>query len=127
MRATACAAAAGQPDLSDDERAAIRRSVDLAAATLDEIVEEVTREVFLSEAAAYVYDDAPEVAMRDAVRGAVAKRLEWLDANFLGAVNGYMEASRRLGNPQLLDVLTMLREEVLAQVRWRRGAGGAVA
>lgn len=70
----------------------------------------------MSEAAAYVYSDKPEVALADAVRGAVVRRLEWLDANFLAAINAYMEAARKLQNEQLLELLVMLREEVLGQV-----------
>jgi len=79
--------------------------------------------VFLSEAAAYVYGEAPDVLMADAVRGAVARRLEWLDANFLAAINGYMAAAAKLGNQQLVDLLVTLREEVLAQVRSGGGIG----
>ncbi|KAI8473087.1 MAG: hypothetical protein J3K34DRAFT_501351 [Monoraphidium minutum] len=118
-RAAAAAAPPPPPELSDDERAAVRRGVDRAAATLDEIVEEISREVFVSEAAAYMYSDAPEVALADAVRGAVVRRLEWLDANFLAAVNAYSEAARKLGNGQLVELLAMLRREVLEQVTLR--------
>jgi hypothetical protein len=51
----AAAAAPGAPEMTEEERAALRQSVERAAQALDEIVEEVGREVFVSEAAAYIY------------------------------------------------------------------------
>ncbi|GBF97706.1 hypothetical protein Rsub_09764 [Raphidocelis subcapitata] len=116
------AAAADPPPLTADERAALRASVDAAAATLDEIVEEVSREVFVSEAAAYLYEEAADVAMADAVRGAVARRIEWLDANFLAAVGAYGEAARQAGDGPLVELLGLLRDEVLSQVTLRMPA-----
>lgn len=110
------------PDMTDDERAAVRAAVDSAARTLDEIVEEVSREVFVSEAAAYVFDSDADVALSDAVRGAVARRLEWLDGNFLAAVGAYADAAGRMGNAQLARMLALLRDEVLSQVTLRMPA-----
>ena len=110
------------PELTDDERAAVRAAVEAAAKTLDDIVEEVSREVFVAEAAAYVYNESPDVALADAVRGAVARRLEWLDGNFLAAVGAYADAAARQGNAPLAKLLGVLRDEVLAQVTLRMPA-----
>jgi hypothetical protein len=116
-RRTLPRAAAAEPEITEEERAALIRGVERAAATLDEIVEEVSHEVFVSEATAYIYSEDPDVALADAVRGAVTRRLEWLDSDFLAAVGAYTEAAGKMGNGQLVELLEMLRKEVLGQVR----------
>ena len=51
-----------------------------------------------------------------AVRGAVAKRLEWLDANFLSVLNAYLGAPSVAGRPELAALLGCVRDEVLGLV-----------
>lgn len=51
-----------------------------------------------------------------AVRGAVVKRLEWLDANFLAAVNAYLSVPGVRDNPELANLLTAVRQETLELV-----------
>jgi hypothetical protein len=111
--------------MTADEREAVRRGVERAAEVLDDIVEEVGREVFASEAAAYVTGEAPDVPLADAARGAIAKRLEWLDESFLAALGAYSEVAARAGNEPLVELLALLRGEVLAQVGAEGGAEGA--
>lgn len=55
-----------QPASQDDRDldAAIRANVDRAAAMLDEIMQEVGQEVFMSEATAYLYDGPPDVTLQ---------------------------------------------------------------
>lgn len=99
------------------ELAAIRDNVERAAKTLDEMIEEVSQEMFLAEATAYLYAEQPELQMAEAVRSTVIKRLEWLDANFLAALNAYVSAAASRNDDVLLNLLTSIRNEVLQQVR----------
>lgn len=48
-----------------------------------------------------------------AVRNAVVKRLEWLDSNFLAALNAYLAAPSVQHNKELSDLLRAVRNEVL--------------
>ena len=48
-----------------------------------------------------------------AVRNAVVKRLEWLDSNFLAALNAYLAAPSVQQNRELSDLLATVRNEVL--------------
>lgn len=89
-------------------------------------MEEVAREMFASEAAAFLSSDPPELAQADAVRSAVSSRLEWLDANFLAALNVYVQSVRSSGDAALLELLVALREEVLLQVGHSAGVFWAV-
>jgi hypothetical protein len=100
-----CMAAAAPADApgaaassSDVDSAAIRAHVDQAAKTLDDIIEEVAQSLLLSEATSIISGDAPEVAQAQAIENAIADRLDWLDANFLAAVNAYIQVpGARLG------------------------------
>jgi hypothetical protein len=80
---------------SEEEREAIRANVDKATQMLEEILEEVSDEVFIAQATAYLTDE-PEDGSPEALRQAVARRLEFLDANFLAALNAYVQARRSL-------------------------------
>lgn len=51
-----------------------------------------------------------------AVRNAVVKRLEWLDSNFLAAVNAYLTLPTVRNNPELADLLQAVRQETLRLV-----------
>lgn len=57
---------------------------------LEEILEEISDEIFIAQATAYLTDE-PEEGSNEAVRQAVARRLEFLDANFLAALNAYVQ------------------------------------
>jgi hypothetical protein len=48
-----------------------------------------------------------------AARNAVVKRLEWLDANFLAALNAYMAVPGVASNGELRALLGAIRDEVL--------------
>lgn len=50
------------------------------------------------------------------VRGAVTKRLEWLDANFLAALNAYLAAPTLRDNPDLAALLAAVRQQTLELV-----------
>ncbi len=124
-RRIACPPAAGSASQQQQEASeTIRENVNRAAKTLEEMVEEVAREMFASEAAAYLSADPPELAQADAVRSAVSSRLEWLDANFLAALNVYVQSAQSSGDAALLELLVALREEVLLQVVGRMVPGG---
>jgi hypothetical protein len=79
-----------QEEPSDEEREAIRANVDKATQMLEEILQEVSDEVFIAQATAYLTDE-PEDGSPEALRQAVARRLEYLDANFLAALNAYVQ------------------------------------
>jgi hypothetical protein len=51
-----------------------------------------------------------------AVRGAVVKRLEWLDSNFLAAVNAFLTVPGVRSNPELAALLGAVRQETLQLV-----------
>jgi hypothetical protein len=64
-----------------------------------------------------------------AVRGAVVKRLEWLDSNFLAAVNAFLTVPGVRSNPELAALLGAVRQETLQLVSegfgamsWEQGA-----
>ncbi|KAG2493512.1 hypothetical protein HYH03_008328 [Edaphochlamys debaryana] len=86
---------------------------------LGEIVDEVTRELFLSEAVAYLQEDAADTSEQLAVREAVSRRLDFLDANFLTALSGFIRATEARGDAALAKLLTTIRTEVLSQVSGR--------
>lgn len=54
-----------------------------------------------------------DVTLLQAVRNAVIKRLEWLDANFLAALNAYLAAPSVQRNDELSELLQAVRTEVL--------------
>lgn len=115
-RSGAAGGAARPAPPSEAEAEAIRANVDRAAQTLNEILEEVSNALFVSEATAMLSSEAPEISQAEALRSAVATRLEWLDANFLAALNAYCQAAQAQGDEVLMSMLVGLREEVLRQV-----------
>ncbi|EFJ38967.1 hypothetical protein VOLCADRAFT_108806 [Volvox carteri f. nagariensis] len=101
-----------QPDAAQ-KRAEITANVERAAAMVGEIVNEVTRELFVSEAVAYIQNDRADQTELVAVREAVARRLDFLDANFLTTLAGFIRACEQRGDSQLCRMLTAIHEEVL--------------
>lgn len=117
-----------QPQLDPALAASIRASVERAASTLDDIVREVLDELLLEEASAYLLeneqgnenDEQQQQALAQhnarlhaAARGAVVKRLEWLDGNFLAALNAALSTPTAMGTPELGMLLGAVRAEVL--------------
>ena len=47
----------------------------------------------------------------------MVKRLEWLDANFLAAVNAFLAVPGVTSNPELTGLLQTIRQETLQLVR----------
>lgn len=82
------------------------QNVERAAKMLNDIVEEVFSEMFVSNSVAYVTEDEPDLKQAEAIRTAVMKRIEFLDANFLGALSGYEQALRAQGNSEVSQVST---------------------
>ncbi|KAG1672207.1 hypothetical protein FOA52_002908 [Chlamydomonas sp. UWO 241] len=117
-----------QGDL-DNYGAAVREQVERAAKLMEEMLEEIMSELFVEQAAAYIAPGAdgsgrggPPLSEADAVRSTVVQRIEFLDANFLAALNGYIDAAAR--DPEgpvgeLLPLMELLRNEVLYQVALR--------
>lgn len=94
--------------------------MDRAAQVVGEIVDEVSREMFVTEAVAYLQEDKDgEQTELQAIKMAVMRRLEFLDANFLTALGGFIRACSSRGDEQLASMLTNVREEVLRQVSSR--------
>ncbi|GIL92422.1 hypothetical protein Vretimale_6501 [Volvox reticuliferus] len=114
-----------QPD-PVKKRAEITANVERASAMVGEIVDEVTREMFISEAVAYIQEDRSDQTELTAVRDAVARRLDFLDANFLTTLSGFIRACEQRGDAQLTRVLIAIREEVLRQVAGRMPAAAQV-
>lgn len=108
------------------KRAEIAANVDRAAQMIGEIVDEVTREMFVSEAVAYLVRDQADQTELAAVRTAVARRVEFLDANFLAALTGFIRACDARGDRQLASLLMHVREEVLRQVASRMPSAAQV-
>eukprot|EP00195_Chlamydomonas_chlamydogama_P008745 CAMPEP_0202897154 /NCGR_PEP_ID=MMETSP1392-20130828/5993_1 /ASSEMBLY_ACC=CAM_ASM_000868 /TAXON_ID=225041 /ORGANISM="Chlamydomonas chlamydogama, Strain SAG 11-48b" /LENGTH=366 /DNA_ID=CAMNT_0049582727 /DNA_START=253 /DNA_END=1353 /DNA_ORIENTATION=- len=103
------------------DRESIRKNVDRAAQMLDEMLEEVMRDMFVEEAAAYISNAQAGLTEEEAVRRAVVQRLEYMDANFLAALNGYIKAVSAAGSDAapLTALLLAIREEVMRQVTLR--------
>ncbi|KAG2454128.1 hypothetical protein HYH02_001164 [Chlamydomonas schloesseri] len=108
------------------KRAEIAANVDRAAQMIGEIVDEVTREMFVSEAVAYLVRDQADQTELAAIRTAVARRVEFLDANFLTALTGFIRACDARGDRQLASLLMNVREEVLRQVAARMPSAAQV-
>ncbi|WIA35987.1 hypothetical protein OEZ86_007350 [Tetradesmus obliquus] len=84
------------------------------------MMSEVLNELLIEEASAYVLDEAsPSIDLKQAARNAVVKRLEWLDGNFLAALNAYMSVPGVAANAELRALLGAIREEVLDLVSAR--------
>ncbi|KAF8059359.1 PEP-related development arrested 1 [Scenedesmus sp. PABB004] len=112
--------AARPPPADPALEASIRAGVDRAAATLQDIVTEVLNELLVEEASAYVMDEeGPGLALNQAARNAVVKRLEWLDSNFLAALNAYLAAPSVQRDGELVALLGAVRTEVLELVAAR--------
>lgn len=86
---------------------------------LSEMVDEVTREMFLSEAVAFLQEDEVDQTEAQAVRAAVLKRVEFLDSTFLAALTGFVRAASAAGDGPLAQLLLAIRSEVLLQVSRR--------
>ncbi len=70
----------------------------------------------------YISAEGSALTEAEAIRNAVVQRIEFLDANFLAALNGYIEVTKREeqeGGGDLLPLLVMMRNEVLQQVALR--------
>ncbi|KAG2432564.1 hypothetical protein HXX76_008909 [Chlamydomonas incerta] len=93
---------------------------------IGEIVDEVTREMFVSEAVAYLVRDQADQSELAAIRTAVARRVEFLDANFLTALTGFIRACDARGDRQLASLLMNVRAEVLRQVASRMPSAAQV-
>jgi hypothetical protein len=87
----------------------------------------VLSELLVEEASAYVLGQAEaDLQLNQAVRNAVVKRLEWLDSNFLAALNAFLSVPGVRGDPQLSELLSAIRQETLQLVRtWGKGSKGS--
>jgi len=102
--------AASDADEVDEAVEAVER----ASKTIDEILREMSDTMFVEVATADVLGEEPELTQSEALRGAIKKRLNDLDASFMAALAAYMRAAEARGDRQLIQILTFVREEVLA-------------
>ncbi len=88
---------------------------------LSDMLDEVMRERFVSEAVAYLQGELSDPMENSAlaVRDAVSRRLDFLDANFLTGLEGYEEFCALRGDGKLGGLLGAIRQEVLRQVAAR--------
>ncbi|KAF5838144.1 hypothetical protein DUNSADRAFT_3339 [Dunaliella salina] len=98
---------------------AVRASVNRAAGVLEEVLNDILQELLVDQAASYLTEESPELNEMEAVRNAVIQRIELLDANFLAALNGYIQVASLRPNDGMLSLLLALRDEVLRQVSMR--------
>lgn len=101
------------------DRDLIQENIENAAKVLNDIIEEVGRNMFVSEATAFVTSENPDMSQQEAIRNAVVQRIEFLDANFLAALGAYIQVAQTNKEDVLADVLVTMREEVLRQVALR--------
>ncbi|GAX77155.1 hypothetical protein CEUSTIGMA_g4600.t1 [Chlamydomonas eustigma] len=109
-----------EPDGSD--RAIIKEHMDKAGKLMDDMLNDILNELFAEQATSYISEEAgPPISEEEAVRKAVVQRIEFLDANFLGALNGYIQAVKRLPleSQDLLPLMELVQKEVLNQVSLR--------
>uniref|UniRef100_A0A7S3VMY3 Uncharacterized protein n=1 Tax=Dunaliella tertiolecta TaxID=3047 RepID=A0A7S3VMY3_DUNTE len=98
---------------------AVRANVNRAAGVLEEVLNDILQELLVDQAASYLTEERPELNEMEAVRNAVIQRIELLDANFLAALNGYIQVASLRPNDGMLSLLLALRDEVLRQVSMR--------
>eukprot|EP00798_Chlamydomonas_sp_ICE-L_P028106 gene28106-31214_t len=110
------------PDSGD-----IQMNVERAAGMINEMLEEIMHELFAENAAAFLGEEDVTAAAflgeedvtvseQDAVRVTVISRIELLDSNFLAALNGFIQVAGQGSDEQLLNLLVLMRDEVLEQV-----------
>ncbi|CAG9461801.1 unnamed protein product [Pedinophyceae sp. YPF-701] len=92
------------------------RNLQAAKVVIDDILKEVCQTMFVSEAVADVTGDAPETTLQEAVREAVDKRFHELDEAFLAALNAFIAAMDPEKEKDVVDILVVLRSEVLNRV-----------
>lgn len=118
------------PDDQAVDKAFIKGGVSRAAVTIDEMLEEIMKEMFADSAARYIESSSgPGLKEEEAVRSSVIRRLEFMDANFLGALTGYIDLLKKnqsiqkvwedVGQEILLPLLESIRSQVLYQVALR--------
>ena len=121
-------------DNQASDKAFIKSGVDRAASLIDAMLEEIMRELFAESAARYISpvdnDKASEsLDEEEVVRKCVMRRLEFLDANFLGSVTGYIDMFKKnlsarktdedFEQEGMLSLLELIRTQVLYQVALR--------
>lgn len=122
-----CAIAHASAADADDQssKAFIKGGVEKAAVVLDEMLEEIMKELFADSATRYISASDPSEGLteEEACRSAVVRRIEFLDANFLGALTGYIDMLKKSkgdeGQDGMLSLLEGIRTQVLYQVALR--------
>lgn len=114
--AVSCAASPGA--LSPEDQA-IKEQIDKAARMLNSMMEEIHQEAFVSGAVSEVTGQAPEVTEAEAIRKAVASRLDQLDEAFLMALGAYIGAAEEQGDEALAGRLSRIQQQVLQDVSKR--------
>ncbi|PSC68405.1 SET domain-containing [Micractinium conductrix] len=97
------------------------RQAEASAAVIDEMMGEISRELFVGAAVAAVTDDGPEPGSTpaDVVAAAVGSRLEALDTTFLATLDGYIDGAAQRGASDIAEVLLMVRDQVLRRLAQR--------
>ncbi|KAL0035493.1 hypothetical protein WJX77_008779 [Trebouxia sp. C0004] len=110
---------AASPGALSPEDQAINEQVDRAARMLNSMMEEIHQEAFVSGAVSEVTGQAPEVTEAEAIRKAVASRLDQLDEAFLMALGAYIGAAEEQGDKALAGRLSRIQQQVLQDVSKR--------
>lgn len=103
-----------------DDGGAVAERVQRATKLIDDMIQEIGRDMLAEDAASYLTDTPAEDSEAGAVRRAVVARIEYLDADFLAAVGAFIDALTSRGqDPGLTALLGRIRDEVLQQVGLR--------
>ncbi|DBB14614.1 hypothetical protein WJX82_003763 [Trebouxia sp. C0006] len=110
---------AASPGALSPEDQAINEQIDKAARMLNSMMEEIHQEAFVSGAVSEVTGQAPEVTEAEAIRKAVASRMDQLDEAFLMALGAYIGAAEEQGDKALAGRLSRIQQQVLQDVSKR--------
>lgn len=106
------------------EQAKVMQQVEASAVLIDEMIQEVARELFLDAAVAHVMEGQDEGGQAQAATGgaaaavaaAVGRRLELMDGTFLATLDGYIQGASDKGAAEVAELLLMVRDEVLRRL-----------
>ena len=120
-----------RPNAADVESGGGRKSDQVARATdlITRVVDEVSRELFIEEATAYVQDDEDVIErhIADIARAVVRVYSDELDNVFMATLLAYMRAAEDKGARDVVVLLNVIYEQVLILMRERLPAGVQVA
>lgn len=107
---------------ADRERAQaqVLQQVEASARLVEQLMGDISRDIFVGAAASYVTESADaEGSPAAVVREAVGRRLDELDSSFLTTLDAYIQGAADKDAHDVAEVLLMVRDEVLRHLATR--------